>query len=174
MLDTRTMNAQGKCPVTFHILDTRLGKYTGDTLVNALYSKIALLRIEDRIGTMNLHKETLRLLIEFAGESILFDMIAVQWLKKCESYWLRTGKNLTSIGMHMRNIRAIMNDARKSGVIKDSQYPFGKGRYEIQPGESAKKALTLDQIGQIYRLKTFVDRTFIKRTRINARDENLR
>ena len=48
--------------------------------------------------------------------------------------------------MHMRAIRAIMNEAKKAGVIRESQYPFGKDRYEIQTGESRKKALTLEQI----------------------------
>ena len=32
---------------------------------------------------------------------------------------------------------------------KDAQYPFGRGRYEIQAGEGRKLALTLEQIGQI-------------------------
>ena len=34
-------------------------------------------------------------------------------------------------------------------AIKDAQYPFGRGRYEIQAGEGRKLALTLEQIGQI-------------------------
>ena len=46
-----------------------------------------------------------------------------------------------------------MNDARRAGIIKDSQYPFGKGRFEIQAGEGRKMALTLEQIGKIARYK---------------------
>ncbi|NDV97280.1 site-specific integrase [Dysgonomonas sp. 521] len=135
---------------SFHILNTRLGKSTGDTLTNAIRSKIVQLEIEERIGTMLLHKETLRLVSEFAGDNVLFDMVTVQWLKKCEAYWLRTGKGHTTIGMHMRNIRALMNEAKKVGVIKESQYPFGKDRYEIKTGEATKKALSLEEISKIY------------------------
>ena len=50
----------------------------------------------------------------------------------------------------MRNLRAIMNEAKRGGIIKDSQYPFGRGKYEIKTGDSIKKALPTDQINQIY------------------------
>lgn len=49
----------------------------------------------------------------------------------------------------MRHLRAILNEAKRLGSIKDAQYPFGRGRYEIQAGEGRKLALTLEQIGQI-------------------------
>ena len=51
----------------------------------------------------------------------------------------------------MRHLRAILNEARRLGVVKEAQYPFGRGRYEIQAGEGRKLALTLEQIGQIAR-----------------------
>ncbi|WP_418991496.1 tyrosine-type recombinase/integrase [Alistipes sp.] len=38
---------------------------------------------------------------------------------------------------------------KRCGKISEAQYPFGKGRYEIQAGEGRKLALTLEQIGQI-------------------------
>jgi integrase len=134
---------------SFHLLNTRLGKSTGDTLNNAIRSKIRQLETEERIGTMLVYQETLRLVTEFAGDNISFDMLSVSWLKKCESCWLKT-KGYTTIGMHMRNLRAIMNEARKAEVIKESQYPFGKGRYEIKTGVGRKKALTIQQIGEIF------------------------
>ena len=49
----------------------------------------------------------------------------------------------------MRHIRAILNDMKRCGKILEAQYPFGRGRYEIQAGEGRKLALTLEQIGQI-------------------------
>jgi hypothetical protein len=88
------------------------------------------------------YKESLRPITAFAGEHIAFDVITLPWLNKYESFWLKS-MNCTSIGVHMRNLRAIMNEAKKNGVIKESQYPFGKDRYAIKTGESRKKALTL-------------------------------
>ena len=51
------------------------------------------------------------------------------------------------MGMRMRAIRAIMNEVKKAGAIKEIHYPFGKDKYEIQSVEAKKKALSLQQIG---------------------------
>lgn len=42
-----------------------------------------------------------------------------------------------------------MNEAKEIVLIKGSQYPFGKKRFEIQEGTGRKLALTLEQIGRI-------------------------
>jgi integrase len=52
-----------------------------------------------------------------------------------------------------------MNEAKKNGVIKDSQYPFGKDKYEIKTGEARKKALTINQIGDIFRFTDGLEAT---------------
>ncbi|KAA6331149.1 Tyrosine recombinase XerC [termite gut metagenome] len=36
-----------------------------------------------------------------------------------------------------------------AGIIKEAQYPFGKGKYEVPKGKGRKMALTLQQIKQI-------------------------
>lgn len=52
---------------SFQLLDTRMGKLTGDTLNKAIRSRIKSLEKEECIGTIQIYKETLRLLNEFAG-----------------------------------------------------------------------------------------------------------
>lgn len=145
---------------SFHALDTRLGNGSGGTINQAFETKITQLSAEGRIGSRDVNVSTLVLLKEFAGNNIPFEIIDVPWLRRCEAHWSKT-KNTTSIGMHMRNLRAIMNEAKRSGTIKDSQYPFGKGKYEIKTGNSIKKALSMDQIKQIYRF-THHSETFLK------------
>ena len=39
-----------------------------------------------------------------------------------------------------------MNQARKDGIIKDPQYPFGVGKYTIPNSTSRKMALSIKQI----------------------------
>ena len=134
---------------SFDALNLRLGKATGDTVNNAIKAKIDKFLQEDRIGSMQLLENTLVLVEQVAGKSIQFNEITVQWLKRCEQEWLKT-KNLNTIGMHMRNIRTIMNEAKKAGVIKEGQYPFGKDRFEIKTGTTHKKALTLAHIRDIF------------------------
>lgn len=133
---------------TFDALNVRLSRNTGDTINTAFRVKIDNLLKEERIGTMLYYDNILKNVEKFGGEQIPFDYITVDWLRRLEKFLLKD-KNHTTVGMHMRAIRAMMNLARKSGAIKESQYPFGKDRYEIKTGEGRKKALTLEQIAQI-------------------------
>jgi len=134
---------------SFHLLKNRMGKTIGDTLNDAIQAKIDLLTENEQIGTMSIYKSTLRFISEFAGDKIPFNAVTPQWLTKCERFWFNKSMNYTTIGMYMRNLRAMMNEAKKNGIIKESQYPFGADRYVIKKGESRKKALTLEQIGKI-------------------------
>ena len=135
---------------TFNNLDALLGRAVHGALNDAFRAKIEALKAEERIGSMLSYKDTLRLVEEFAGGGIDFRTITPEWLRRFESHLLET-KNLTTVGIHCRNIRAIINEARRAGIVKESQYPFGRGRYEIKVGATHKKALTLEQIGQVVR-----------------------
>lgn len=131
---------------SFDLLNARLGKGIGSTLNDALRAKIDE---TEAISTRNIYKQTLKNVEEFAGKNIQFSSITPDWLRKCEKYWLKT-KNNTTIGMHFRNLRIIINDVRKAGVMKEAQYPFGKGKYEIPVGQSIKKALSTEQLKAIF------------------------
>ena len=120
--------------------------------VNAMFrAKIAELEKAGRVGSMLVYDNVLKGLERFAGERIQFDAVTVSWLKRYADFLTKEGKVQTTISIHLRHLRAIMNDARRLGIVKETQYPFGRGRYEIQEGEGRKLALTLEQIGRIAR-----------------------
>lgn len=48
--------------------------------------------------------------------------------------------------MYCRAIRSVINEAKSVGIIKENQYPFGNGKYEIPTGKGRKLALTLQHI----------------------------
>jgi integrase len=132
---------------TFETLNMRLGKGLANNLLNtAFQAKIESLFEENRIGTYSYYKDSLKAIENFAGKNILFDSITVIWLKKFEKHLLDSGRNYTTIGMRCRAIRAIMNEALQVGLIKEKQYPFGHGKYEIPTGQGRKMALSLQQI----------------------------
>ena len=133
---------------SFDSLNLRLSKASGASVNVALTAKIESLRKEERIGSMEICENVLSNIEKFAGKNISFETVSVDWLKKYEKHMLIDKKHST-VGFHMREIRTIMNEAKKAGVIKDTQYPFGKGKYEIPTGEGNKKALTLTQLGQV-------------------------
>ena len=60
------------------------------------------------------------------------------------------GKSLTTVGIYLRALRTLCNEAIKQGAMKSSDYPFGKGLYQIPAGRNVKKALTLTDIQKIF------------------------
>ncbi len=60
------------------------------------------------------------------------------------------GKSLTSVGIYLRALRSICNQAIEEGALKKEDYPFGKRRYQIPAGRNVKKALTLADIQKIF------------------------
>lgn len=131
---------------SFVVLNTFLGKGSADTLNFAFQVKIDSLLKNDQINTHEYYSYTLKSIEEFAGKNIPISFITPEWLQKYEKHLLKEGKTYTTIGMRCRAIRTIMNTAKESNIIKESQYPFGRGKYEIPTGQGRKLALTLQQI----------------------------
>jgi hypothetical protein len=144
---------------SFEDLNTRLKSGATDTINTAFRAKIADLNEQTRVGNAIVYNNVLKGLERFAGDKIRFDVVTVEWVKKYERFLLSEDKTTSTIGIHLRTLRTILNEARRSGIIKESQYPFGRGRYEIQAGEGRKLALTLDQIGKIARYEDGSDAT---------------
>ncbi len=136
---------------SFDSLNNRLRKGTADTVNTAFRARIADLKANDRIGNMMVYDTILKGLERYAGEHISYQVITVDWLRRYEKFLLSEGKSYTTIGIHMRTLRAILNDARRHGMIRESDYPFGRDKYEIKTTEGRKMALTLEQIGKIAR-----------------------
>lgn len=134
---------------SFDNLNIRLGKSAGDTLNTAYKNKINSLNESGAVGNAGVYSCSFRHLETYAGEKIAFDMITVDWLKKYEKAMLAEGKSYTTISMYLRSMRAIFNEVKSVGIIKEAQYPFGKGKYEIPVGKGRKMALSLQQIKQI-------------------------
>ena len=138
---------------SFEELNVRLGRGTSGSVNDAFLAKIDRLKSEEHIGNMKMYETIRKGILRFAGDNVAFGSITIDWLKRYERFLLNEGKSRTTVGMHFRTLRAIVNEARKNGVIKEKNYPFGKGRFEIQEGEGRKLALTLEQIGKIYRFE---------------------
>lgn len=144
---------------SFDALNTRLKSGATDTINTAFQAKIVDLNEQNRVGNAIVYNNVLKGLERFAGDKIHFDVVTVEWIKKYERFLYSEDKTTSTIGIHLRTLRTILNEARRSGIIKESQYPFGRGRYEIQVGEGRKLALTLDQIGKIARYEDGSDAT---------------
>ena len=131
---------------SFETLNTRLGKCTTDTINTAFAAKIEALRKDGAIGNMFNYQTAMRSIEAFAGNKIAFNDITSDWLKRYEKHLISEGKSYVTVSMYVRCIRAIMNDAKRAGTLKETQYPFGRDKYEVPAGEGRKLALTMEQI----------------------------
>src|ERR1017187_309207 len=86
-------------------------------------------------------------------DSILLTGITPEFLLLLEKYFMNKEKKLSysSVGVYMRNIRAIMNQAISKKIIGPESYPFGKGKYVPPATKKAKKSLSIEEIEKIYR-----------------------
>ena len=133
---------------SFDNLKMNLLCISGETLNNLLSQKIEELRKKGQIGTMDSYRNTRSNIEKFGGKGIRIENINKKWLDRFEGFLLES-RSLTTVSINMRNIRTIMNIARSNNLIKESQYPFGKGKYEIKTVEGRKRALNLEQLKKI-------------------------
>jgi integrase len=141
------MNNEGS--FSFDTLNVRLGKAVTDTVNTAFTAKIEQLEKDGAIGNMLNYRTAIRSIEHFASSRIAFDSITVEWLKRYEKHLLGEGKSYVTVSMYIRCLRAIMNEAKKTGILKENQYPFGEGKYKIPVGKGRKLALPLQQIKAI-------------------------
>lgn len=133
---------------TFRRLDARLGR-TGDTVNEAIEQKMKQLMSAGKINSFYRYRSTLHAIERFAGRKISFDAVTSVWLKRCETFWTKEGKNNTTINIYMKTLKSIFNSALDDGLIRESIYPFGKNRYMIPASTSRKLAMTKEQIEEI-------------------------
>ena len=133
---------------SFSNLNNMLGKNIGGTLNEMISAKIKELENEEKFGTSAFYKGTLSLLKRYIKHDVPINEVTVEWLNGLEKFILKTA-NQTTVAMNMRNIRAIMNIAKQVGVIRESDYPFGRGKYQIKEGSGKKKALNKKQLKAI-------------------------
>lgn len=86
-----------------------------------------------------------------------FDDVTIDFLKGYEKWLLVEGKSITTVGIYLRPLRAILNIAIEENLFSREHYPFGKRRYQIPAGRNVKKALTQYEIGKIYNYQTPCD-----------------
>ena len=133
---------------SFSNLNNMLGKNIGGTLNEMISAKIKELENEEKFGTSAFYKGTLSLLKRYMKHDVPIKEVTVEWLNGLEKFILKTA-NQTTVAMNMRNIRATMNIAKQVGVIRESDYPFGRGKYQIKESSGKKKALNKKQLKAI-------------------------
>lgn len=137
---------------SFQELNRRLNRNVQNSIFYQFDQKITRLKEEGRVTTASSNECAKKSISKFTkNKDIKFTDITVDWLKKYEKYMLENDNSITTVGIYLRALRAILNEEKSFLTV--SQYPFGKGKYEIKKGTGRKMALTLTQINKILKYK---------------------
>lgn len=124
------------------------GRKSSKTTVSEFWiEKIADLNKAGRTGNARAYKDVYNSFFKFhKNKNLVFREITPTLLDKYETY-LRGNKNTDGgIGVKMREIRALFNDAIKKGVVDEKYYPFKVYKVSKLKGKGIKKALTRDEM----------------------------
>jgi len=114
--------------------------------------RIKELEESDRIGSANFYRNSLNSLKDFFKKPsyLEYKEITPKKLEQYEDWMQKMDNSVTTVGMYLRALRAIINEAIRDGITTQKNYPFGKGKYQIPVSKNVKKALTIDEIAKLY------------------------
>jgi len=102
----------------------------------------------NRVSYASSMKDMLRAVKRFKRDAdIKFEQIDYTFLKGFETFHLSKGNSINSLGVYMRNLRAIYNRAIKEGNVKREFYPFDN--YSIKREKTKKRAVRKEVIQKI-------------------------
>lgn len=138
-------------PFSFHSFERQYHRKSVKSLelVEAYTLYINELEGQGRVGTAASYRCSMVSLAEYSKRVKLPD-ISPEYLRGYEQWMLQKGNSLTTIGIYLRSLRAIINNAIQEGFMKPEQYPFGRRKYIIPGSKNIKKALLLEDISKLY------------------------
>lgn len=145
---------------SFEEFERKLLRRSGDgTNIFWHYEKIILEKYKNKnISTAQSYENSLdsiKAFLVYKGSKnaikLFFYEITPNWLNEYESYMTGTlNRSLTTVGIYLRNLRAVFNSAIEDNEIQKEIYPFGKRKYQIPAPRNKKKALTNDQLKTLF------------------------
>jgi len=129
---------------SFDNIERQLGVCENLLVKDRFDKKVKALKENNQFGSASSYDLAYKTICEFDSRKQLdLKHITVDWLKKYERKMLETNRSYTTIGIYVRNLRAVFNEAILSESLDRSFYPFGRGKYEVPTGEARKLALPL-------------------------------
>lgn len=132
---------------------------------SALDKYIKELEKQKRFGTASSYgcaNESLKTFqkVKYRRTDLPFNEVTKNWLDEYKEWMLESGKNgkgnsETTVGIYLRALRIMLNEARELGVITQAEYPFGrsKSKFSIGSSRNVKKAIKKESIKLIQNYK---------------------
>jgi integrase len=109
-----------------------------NTLEDWFRNHIDDLKANGQIGTAQSYKTTFNSLNNFRKNLSVYD-ITPHFLKLYEKHLTSLGRSVSTVGIYMRQLRTIINQAIAQKILSTEDYPFKL--YKIPAGRNIKKAL---------------------------------
>ncbi len=132
----------------FDTLNIRLSKTAGDDLLSAFDLKIERMKTDDRIGNASFYQCAKNSITAYTDKKLKISDITVSWLNGYYKHLISKEKPISyaTAGMYLRSLRVLLNDAKASGLIAESNYPFGKNKFVIPTQKGRDLSLELSEI----------------------------
>lgn len=120
--------------------------------VNFYYSKkIDACYKSERISTGKNYESALKCLLKFHGkQNLKFADVTVSWLNSFQKHCEDLDKSLATVGIYLRTLRTVFNDAIEDKTVSIDAYPFGRRKYELPAPTKVKKALKPQQLKALF------------------------
>lgn len=146
----RSLDARGLKQMVVEIIDpdnnTRLEAANRERLFATRFERFASMK---KPSTRDIYMQTYRRINAYAGSrfnEMTFEEVTKEWLVGFDSFLAQTSPSRNARNVHLRNIRAVFNEAIDDGLT--SFYPFR--RMKIRPVATAKRSLTVDQLRTLF------------------------
>ena len=148
------LKASGK-DFTASSLLKKNSRKTKCTVSDFLKSHIEQLENANRLKYASTFEELKTSMINFNGSlDIYFSDIDVDWIKSYVSWLGENGLNLNSIGVRIRTLRVLYNKAMDENLVRQDCYPFNTYKVSKLHMETAKRAITKDDVKRIINFST--------------------
>ncbi len=101
--------------------------------------------------TNDIYQATINKIEKYFGSNIYFEDINYLWLEKFERIMQKDNLSKNSRSIHLRNIRAVINNAIDKEIIGYELYPFR--RFKIEHEKTAKRNLSISQLILLFEYK---------------------
>lgn len=112
---------------------------------------ISKLKKEDRYSYSKSIQATLTNIKSYNdNKKLKFTSIDPQWLENYQTQRVkREGKSISSVGVDLRNLRTIYNQAKNQNESLKFKYPFGNNKFSIPESDVKNVSLSKDDINKI-------------------------
>lgn len=138
-------------PFNFEQFEKLMNRKAGDGVRVEFHfnKKITELTLLERLGTASSYrccenslKEFLEMKTRLKFSKLTFMDVTPDLLTRYEEFMItEKGNKLTSVGIYLRALRALFNDAIDAKDIEPEVYPFGRRKYQIPSGTGTQRAL---------------------------------